>query len=63
VTIVEIEHDGIGRRLVPAMLAANLRGADHGLTTMDGVPSVAVQKSASSWPTSSSCGLLNQKPH
>jgi hypothetical protein len=28
-TIVEIEHDGIGRRLVPAMGAANLRGADH----------------------------------
>jgi hypothetical protein len=27
--IVEIEHDGIGRRLVPAMGAANLRGADH----------------------------------
>ena len=26
VTIVEIKHDGIGRRLVPAMLAANLRG-------------------------------------
>jgi hypothetical protein len=29
VTIVEIEHDGIGRRLAPAMRAANLRGADH----------------------------------
>jgi hypothetical protein len=29
VTIVEIEHDGIGRRLTPAMLRANLRGADH----------------------------------
>ena len=29
VTIVEIEHDGIGRRLAPAMMAANLRGADH----------------------------------
>jgi hypothetical protein len=28
-TIVEIEHDGIGRRLIPAMLAADLRGADH----------------------------------
>jgi hypothetical protein len=27
--IVEIEHDGIGRRLAPAMLAADLRGADH----------------------------------
>jgi len=37
VTIVEIEHDGVGRRLVPAMLAANLRGPDHRLTTMDGV--------------------------
>ena len=29
VTVVEIEHDGIGRRLGPAMLAANLGGADH----------------------------------
>jgi hypothetical protein len=29
VPIVEIEHDGIGRRLAPAMLAANLSGADH----------------------------------
>jgi hypothetical protein len=37
VTIVEIEHNRIGRRLVPAMLAANLRGTDHRLTTMDGV--------------------------
>jgi hypothetical protein len=37
VTIVEIEHDGVGRRLIPAMLAANLRGADHRSTTMGGV--------------------------
>jgi hypothetical protein len=37
VTIVEIEHDGVGRRIIPAMLAANLRGADHRLMTMDGV--------------------------
>jgi hypothetical protein len=29
VPIVEIEHDGIGRRLAPAMLPANLRGTDH----------------------------------
>ncbi len=29
VTIVEIENDGIGRRLRPAMLRANLRRADH----------------------------------
>ena len=29
VTIVEIEHDGIGRRLTPAIRPANLRGADH----------------------------------
>jgi hypothetical protein len=29
VAVVEIEHDRIGRRLVPAMLAADLRGADH----------------------------------
>jgi hypothetical protein len=28
-TIVKIKHDGIGRRLAPAMRAANLRGADH----------------------------------
>ena len=28
-TIVEIEHDRIGRRLTPAMGTANLRGADH----------------------------------
>ena len=27
--IVEIEHNRIGRRLIPAMGAANLRGADH----------------------------------
>jgi len=29
VTIVEIENDGIGRRLTPAMLRADLRRADH----------------------------------
>ena len=29
VAVVEIKHDGIGRRLRPAMLAANLGGADH----------------------------------
>jgi hypothetical protein len=29
VTVVEIEHDGIGRRLAPAMLALNAGGADH----------------------------------
>ncbi len=29
VPIVEIEHDGIGRRLVPEMLTVDLRGADH----------------------------------
>ena len=28
-TIVEIKHDGIGRRLIPAMRAADLRGAGH----------------------------------
>jgi hypothetical protein len=29
VTIVEIEHDGIGSRLAPKVLRADLRGADH----------------------------------
>jgi hypothetical protein len=29
VTVVEVEHDGISRRLRPAMLPANMRGADH----------------------------------
>jgi len=29
VAIVEIKHDGIGRRLDPAMLAADFSGADH----------------------------------
>jgi hypothetical protein len=29
VPVVEIEHDGVGRCLRPAMLALNLRGADH----------------------------------
>jgi hypothetical protein len=29
VAVVEIEHDGIGRRLTPAMWTADLRGADH----------------------------------
>jgi len=29
VAIVKIEHNGIGRRLAPAILAADLRGADH----------------------------------
>jgi hypothetical protein len=28
-TVVEIEHDCIGRRLIPTMQTANLRGADH----------------------------------
>ena len=32
VAIVEIEHDGIDRRLAPAILTADLRGADHGET-------------------------------
>jgi hypothetical protein len=27
--VVKIEHDGIGRRLIPAMRAADLRGAGH----------------------------------
>ena len=34
VTVVEIEHDGIGRRLAPAMLASNLGGTDHWVSTM-----------------------------
>ena len=29
VAVVEIEHNRIGRRLAPAMLAADLRGTDH----------------------------------
>jgi hypothetical protein len=29
VPVVEIEHDGIGRRLAPAMLPDHLCGADH----------------------------------
>jgi len=27
--IVEVEHDGVGRRFLPAMLSKNFRGADH----------------------------------
>jgi hypothetical protein len=30
VPVVEIEHDGVGRCLRPAMLALYLRRADHG---------------------------------
>jgi len=29
VTVVEIEHDGVGRRLAPAILSVDLRCADH----------------------------------
>jgi hypothetical protein len=29
VAVVEVEHDGVGRRLNPAMLAQDSRGADH----------------------------------
>jgi hypothetical protein len=29
VTVVEIEHDGIGRRLCPAVLRTDLRRPDH----------------------------------
>ena len=29
VPVVEIEHDGIGRRFLPVMLALNAGGADH----------------------------------
>jgi hypothetical protein len=29
VTVVEFEHDGIGRRRTPAMLALDSGGADH----------------------------------
>ena len=32
VPVVEIEHDGIGRRLAPAMLSPDLRRADHMIT-------------------------------
>ena len=32
VPVVEIEHDGIGRRFRPAMLLADLGRADHGRT-------------------------------
>jgi hypothetical protein len=30
--IIEAEHDGIGRRLLPGVLALNARGADHART-------------------------------
>jgi hypothetical protein len=33
VPVVEIEHDGIGGWLIPAMLALNSGGADHRLKT------------------------------
>jgi hypothetical protein len=29
VPVVEIEHNGIGRRILPAMLAQHAGGADH----------------------------------
>jgi hypothetical protein len=29
VTVVEIEHDGVGRRFAPAMLSFDLRGSHH----------------------------------
>jgi len=32
VAVVEIEHDGVGRRFAPAVVPANLRGADHAKT-------------------------------
>lgn len=35
VPIVEIEHDGIGGRRIPAVLPANLRGADHSRRSRD----------------------------
>jgi hypothetical protein len=35
-TIVKIEHDGIGRRFIPAMRAADLRGADHFVFPVNG---------------------------
>jgi hypothetical protein len=34
VTIVEIEHDGIGRRLAPAVLSQNLGSPDHRPTVL-----------------------------
>jgi hypothetical protein len=30
--VVEAEHDGIGRRLLPVVPALNARGADHART-------------------------------
>jgi hypothetical protein len=30
VPVVEIQHDGVGRRFLPAMLSENPRRADHG---------------------------------
>jgi len=38
---VEIEHDGIGRRLTPAMLRADLGRADHANTVPSRVPVTA----------------------
>lgn len=35
VAVVEIEHDRIGRRLAPVMVASNLGGTDHGKMSRD----------------------------
>jgi hypothetical protein len=41
VPIVEIEHDGIGRRLAPVVLALDSGGPDHAYTVPSRVPIIA----------------------
>jgi hypothetical protein len=44
VTIVEIQHDRIGRWFDPAILSANLGGADHRRMSDDGLPDGLARK-------------------
>jgi hypothetical protein len=41
VTVIEIEHNGIGRRVAPAVRAADLCGADHAHTVPLRAPVIA----------------------
>jgi hypothetical protein len=60
VTVVEIEHDGVGRRFGPAMLASNLRRAYHAsiLWGMISAQTLRVCRRENRWPLCANAAML-----
>src|SRR5581483_917624 len=65
VTVVEIEHDGVGRRLRPAMLPSNLRRPYHALivsTLASLMISITVGEALSGAPNSRQTFICGARP-